>query len=391
MLISIAVLVHLMAVIAAPMATPNFSGGQLVLPNGLQQGIADFVRPYLVMAYLNHGYRFFCPAPSPGHIVRYTLDMPDGSTTTDVFPNLKTEWPRLLYHRFFMLVGKAESLLDPEEPGANTIRRKSIACWAAEPRNLFRRGSGHTLRSCAKPPAQRKVTIELVEATICRARTIWSATGRSTDKALYKMLWTNTYEAERSHEPRHQLFSRFAPRHAGRLEPVLVYTVRSGHARADPDFGRRDVVLHALDLVARSARVSSAAGLADPRNDEQAAAAFAAGVELVLLDSFAGAVVGRPHRLPVVFSLLTIGLWSRTMSVLAFIATVSYINRASLAQFGLDDTNCHAGLVFDGWPVRRGLFGRSLAQAPQSRRAIARCAAALAPTLPSACCKFICA
>jgi hypothetical protein len=41
----------------------------------------------------------------------------------------------------------------------------------------------------------------------------------------------------------------------------------------------------------------------------------------------------------VVFALLTIGLWSRAMSILAFLATVSYINRASLAQFGLDDTN----------------------------------------------------
>jgi Vitamin K-dependent gamma-carboxylase len=41
----------------------------------------------------------------------------------------------------------------------------------------------------------------------------------------------------------------------------------------------------------------------------------------------------------VVFALLTIGLWSRPMSILAFLATVSYANRASLAQFGLDDTN----------------------------------------------------
>ena len=40
-----------------------------------------------------------------------------------------------------------------------------------------------------------------------------------------------------------------------------------------------------------------------------------------------------------VFGLLTIGLWSRAMSILAFLATVSYINRTPLAQFGLDDTN----------------------------------------------------
>jgi len=45
-----------------------------------------------------------------------------------------------------------------------------------------------------------------------------------------------------------------------------------------------------------------------------------------------------------VFALLTVGLFSRTMSVLAFLLTVSYINRASLAQFGLDDTNAMLAL-----------------------------------------------
>ena len=65
-----------------------------------------------------------------------------------------------------------------------------------------------------------------------------------------------------------------------------------------------------------------------------------------------------------VFALLTIGLWSRTMSVLAFLATISYINRASLAQFGLDDTNamlslylmigpCGAAYSVDRWLKRR--------------------------------------
>jgi hypothetical protein len=66
----------------------------------------------------------------------------------------------------------------------------------------------------------------------------------------------------------------------------------------------------------------------------------------------------------VVFALLTIGLWSRVMSILAFVAAVSYINRASLAQFGLDDTNvmlamylmvgpCGAAYSVDRWLKRR--------------------------------------
>jgi hypothetical protein len=71
----------------------------------------------------------------------------------------------------------------------------------------------------------------------------------------------------------------------------------------------------------------------------------------------------------VVFALLTIGLWSRAMSILAFIATVSYINRASLAQFGLDDTNAMlamylmvgpSGAAFsvDRWLKRRKAGGK---------------------------------
>ena len=59
--------------------------------------------PYIEAADLNHGYRFFGPDPGPGHLVRYHLEMPDGSSRDDVFPNLAEERPRLLYHRYFML------------------------------------------------------------------------------------------------------------------------------------------------------------------------------------------------------------------------------------------------------------------------------------------------
>lgn len=42
----------------------------------------------------------------------------------------------------------------------------------------------------------------------------------------------------------------------------------------------------------------------------------------------------------VVFALLTIGLFTRTAAVLAFIVTLAYVNRASGAMFGLDQINC---------------------------------------------------
>ncbi len=48
----------------------------------------------------------------------------------------------------------------------------------------------------------------------------------------------------------------------------------------------------------------------------------------------------RPYSMAlVVFALLTVGLFSRTMSVLAFVATASYVGRAPGALFGLDQIN----------------------------------------------------
>src|SRR6476646_3803829 len=109
LLIRVAILVHLAAVIAAPCAGPDPSGP---LANSIARGFA----PYLDAAYLNHGYRFFCPAPGPSHLIRYSLKMPDGSTISDVLPNLQTEWPRLFYHRHFMLTDKLGNVWNPEEP-----------------------------------------------------------------------------------------------------------------------------------------------------------------------------------------------------------------------------------------------------------------------------------
>jgi HTTM domain len=75
----------------------------------------------------------------------------------------------------------------------------------------------------------------------------------------------------------------------------------------------------------------------------------------------------------IVFGLFTIGLWSRATSILAFLATISYINRASLAQFGLDDTNAMLAMYLmvgpsgaaysvDRWLKRRKAGGRLAAE-----------------------------
>jgi hypothetical protein len=60
-------------------------------------------RAYIAAADLNHGYRFFAPNPGPSHLFRYRLTHDDGSISDGYFPNRSEHWPRLLYHRYFML------------------------------------------------------------------------------------------------------------------------------------------------------------------------------------------------------------------------------------------------------------------------------------------------
>jgi hypothetical protein len=54
-------------------------------------------------AFIYHGYRFFAPNPGASHIVQYELEFADGRKEQGQFPDLQQHWPRLLYHRHFML------------------------------------------------------------------------------------------------------------------------------------------------------------------------------------------------------------------------------------------------------------------------------------------------
>jgi hypothetical protein len=100
---SVAIAVHLLAVFSGPWSTPPPS-------SELSQRVAGTLSPYLFAAHLNHGYRFFAPDPGPSHLVRYELDMPGGETVRGQFPRPDI-WPRLLYHRHFMISEMIYNLL----------------------------------------------------------------------------------------------------------------------------------------------------------------------------------------------------------------------------------------------------------------------------------------
>ncbi|PQO42782.1 hypothetical protein [Blastopirellula marina] len=102
--VSVLLLVHLTAIFVGPCASPP--------PSSRWAREAEAVlEPYLNAAFLkDHGYRFFAPNPGPSHLVRYELlDEADQEIGEGTFPNLEEHWPRLLYHRHFMI---SESLFN---------------------------------------------------------------------------------------------------------------------------------------------------------------------------------------------------------------------------------------------------------------------------------------
>jgi len=124
LLISTIVLLHLFAVFAAPCASPPPASYAWNWLAGRADGKGGLLTPYLQAAYLNHGYRFFAPNPGPSHIVRYEVDVDFGTTIKGQFPDPDEYFPRLLYHRMFMVsetaFNLASSVSELPAPGSLT-------------------------------------------------------------------------------------------------------------------------------------------------------------------------------------------------------------------------------------------------------------------------------
>jgi hypothetical protein len=102
--VSLLLALHLVAVVVAPAAVP---------PSSYLEGRTwDLFQPYLETAYLNHGYHYFAPEPGPSHLLRYEADLPGGERIEGLVPDRASLWPRLFYHRHFMLAER----LAPVEP-----------------------------------------------------------------------------------------------------------------------------------------------------------------------------------------------------------------------------------------------------------------------------------
>ncbi len=87
---------YLFLMVLAPLSNP-------IASRSLTGPLSDAVAPLHQALYLNHGYRFFAPEPGPTHLVHFTIEKANEDNIEGQFPDRTTEWPRLLYHRWFML------------------------------------------------------------------------------------------------------------------------------------------------------------------------------------------------------------------------------------------------------------------------------------------------
>lgn len=118
---SAAILAYLTLVAVPPLAGPSPS-------SELASRMIQPLRPLVGALYLGHGYRFFAPDPGPGHAIRWSMRMPDGSTREGVLPDPASDRPRLLYHRRFMIAEKISGMV-PVADAPEGVRREAKPQW----------------------------------------------------------------------------------------------------------------------------------------------------------------------------------------------------------------------------------------------------------------------
>lgn len=104
--------------------------------------LEEVFRPYLDFLYLNHGYSFFAPEPGPSYVMEYEVRREDGSVARGRLPDVEKHWPRLLYHRYFMLASQNYGLMMDAEGRGKTGPDSTDTLAHAIAREVIRRNDG---------------------------------------------------------------------------------------------------------------------------------------------------------------------------------------------------------------------------------------------------------
>ena len=113
LLFSILIIGHLLALVLPPLSVQTRG------PVGQSPSVStalEWVEPYSQLLYIDRGYAFFAPDPGPSHLIQAAITNPDGQRIEMRYPDLDQQWPRLLYHRHFMLSEFLQEIYHPPGP-----------------------------------------------------------------------------------------------------------------------------------------------------------------------------------------------------------------------------------------------------------------------------------
>lgn len=113
--ISVLLIGHLLAVVLPPLSLQTRG------PVGQSPSVSTLLRMvegYSQLLYIDRGYAFFAPDPGPSHLIQAAITDSEGNREELMFPDREMQWPRLLYHRHFMLSEFLEEIYQPPGPPA---------------------------------------------------------------------------------------------------------------------------------------------------------------------------------------------------------------------------------------------------------------------------------
>ena len=159
--VSLLLMVHVTAVFAAPFTFATSSGPGSASP--FASSLMNALRAYIGAADLNHGYFFFAPNPGPSHLVRCRLENgADPEADEWLFPDSQRHWPRLLYHRHFMLSESLNSRYVPAEPPPEILGDEGqMAAWREGRRQYELLRESYRQHLCAAHGAERADVIRV--------------------------------------------------------------------------------------------------------------------------------------------------------------------------------------------------------------------------------------
>ena len=181
-LISLAIIWQLLAILVGPLNLP---------PSILGSALMPYFAPYHRLLFIGHPYKFFAPDPGPSHLLEYDLELADGSHEKGRLPDRNEQWPRLLYHRHFMLTEFIGNMPPDFNPGVNN------ASWEQMPMSRAQqvRAKGYADHLLSRPDA-KQVTLTLVMHALPSMEQMARERVSLLDERSYRRRLLGTYSRE---------------------------------------------------------------------------------------------------------------------------------------------------------------------------------------------------